>query len=251
MKLQDRIALVTGASSGIGRAVAIHLARHGAEVAVNYPVAAGAGAAAAVVREIEAAGGRAWSVCADVRAEPEVAAMVAEVKRRSGRIDILVNNAGIVRNALITDMPLDVWDEVMNVNLRGAFLCIKHALPDMLQRNYGRIINTASGLAFKGRPMGAAYCASKAGLLGLMRTAVLEIGQRNVAVNCVAPTVTWTPINAATQSAERLEEIRRSIPKGRAGEIEDLLPAYLFLASAESDYFTGQCLSPNGGNVMA
>ncbi|MBN9427445.1 MAG: SDR family oxidoreductase [Burkholderiales bacterium] len=249
--LQDRIALVTGASSGIGRAVAAHLARHGACVVINHPGGEQAAAADAAVHEIAAAGGRALALRADVRSEDEVAALIAAIEQRFGRLDILINNAGIVRPAPLTELTLAAWDDVLDTNLRGAFLCIKHALPGMLRRDHGRIINTVSGLAFRGRAQCAAYCASKAGLLGLMRAAVAEIGARNVSVNCVAPTITWTPINEAGRNEERLREVRTRIPQQRAGTVDDLLPSYLFLAAQADAFFTGQCLAPNGGDVMA
>lgn len=249
--LRGRVALVTGASSGIGREVALRLARHGAHVAVNHPDAATAAGAAATVAAIHTAGGMAFAAMADVRSEDAVRAMIGAVEQAQGRLDILINNAGVARYAPITELGLDDWDAVIDTNLRGTFLCLKHALPGMLAHNHGRIVNTISGLAFRGRPQCAAYAASKAGILGLMRTAVTEIGSREVTVNCIAPTVTWTELNAHTRTPEKEREIAGRNPKGRAGTIDDLLPAYLFCVDPANAYFTGQCLAPNGGDVMA
>lgn len=249
--LAGRVALVTGAGTGIGRQVALALAGEGAAVAVNYPGPGQEAVALEVQREIERDGGRALCVRADVRNETEVARMIEAAIATWGRLDILVNNAGIVRHMPIQEMTIEAWDEVMNVNLRSAFFGIKHALPGMLAQDYGRIINTASVLSFRGNVGAANYCAAKAGLLGLTRTAVLEIGARNVTVNCVAPARTVTAINQNSLTEEMKRQVSAKVPKGRMGEIADLIPCYLFLASEQSGFFTGQCMSPNGGTLMA
>jgi 3-oxoacyl-[acyl-carrier protein] reductase len=249
-RLNGRVALVTGASSGIGRGVSLAYAAEGALVAINYPDAGQEAAARAVEQAILAAGGRAMTVRADVREETQVAAMIGEVERAYGRLDILVNNAGIARPRPLLEMTLEEWDDVQNVNLRGPFLCAKHALPGMIRRDYGRIINTASNLAFRGRTDYANYTASKAGLIGLTRSMVMEVGARNITVNCVAPTITITPIMQAV-SEEGLRAVTARIPKGRLGQVDDLISTFVFLASEDIGYLTGQCLAPSGGDVMA
>lgn len=248
-RLAGRAALVTGASTGIGRGVAIAYAAEGAAVAINYPDVAQEANARAVAQEIRAAGGRAICVRADVRSEAEIKSMMQQVAGEFGRIDILANNAGIARPKPVIEMTVEEWDDVLNVDLRGVFLCIKHALPGMLQRDYGRIINTASRQSFQGAAGFANYCAAKAGILGLTRALVLEIGKHNVTVNCVAPSMTRTAI-LGTVTEEHLERTRARNPMGRLGEVEDLTSTFIFLASEDIGYLTGQCLSPSGGGLM-
>lgn len=245
-RLTGRTALITGASSGIGRAVALGYAAEGAAVAINYPGDSEERAAADAEQEIVAAGGRAIRVRADVRVESEIKTMMREVERAFGRLDILVNNAGIARPKPVVDTSAEEWDDVLNVDLRGPFLCIKHALPGMLARDYGRIVNTASRLAFHGSHGYASYCAAKAGMIGLTRALVVEIGKRNVTVNCVAPSMVRTSILDAV-APEYLEKVKARIPMGRLGGTEDLMSTYLFLASEDIGFLTGQCLSPSGG----
>ena len=246
-RLQGRVALVTGASSGIGKGVALAYAAEGATVAINYPSAALEPEARAVAEEIARAGGRASCVRADVRSEAEIRTMMQSVEDEFGRIDILVNNAGInSRPKPVTETTVEEWDDINAVDVRGVFLCIKHALPGMLRRDYGRIVNTASVQAFDGAFGSAAYCAAKAGLLGLTRTLVLEIGKHNVTVNNVAPAMTRTAF-VSLVSPEQLERIAQRVPKGRLGEVDDLISSYIFLASEDIGFLTGQCLSPSGG----
>jgi 3-oxoacyl-[acyl-carrier protein] reductase len=195
-------------------------------------------------------GHRAMMVEADVSKADQVTKLVDTVMREFGRIDILVNNAGIGGvTAKIEELPIEAWDELMVVNLRGVFLCTRAVLPIMYRQNYGKIINTASQLAYRGCPGMAHYTASKAAVITFTRSLALEIGDRNLNANCVAPGITRTPILKGT-SEELIEAIRAGIPKGHLAEVEDIVPAYVFLASDEARHFSGQCLSPNGGDVM-
>ena len=249
MKLAGRIALVTGSSSGIGRGVALAYAREGADVIINHPTAAEAEASAAVAAEIAAAGREALVCQADVSDESQVAAMVDAAVARFGRIDILVNNAGIAAAGAVHELAAAVWDRVIAVHLRGTFLVTRAVLPGMYARGRGRIINTASQLAYKGAPGFAAYTAAKGGILSFTRTTALEIGARDITINCVAPGATLTPILDDVPPAV-LEAIRAAIPLGRLAEVADIVPSYVFLASDEARHYQGQCLSPNGGDVF-
>jgi 3-oxoacyl-[acyl-carrier protein] reductase len=249
MKLVGRIALVTGSSSGIGRGVALAFASEGADVVINHPSPAEATAAAAVAAEVEALGRRALVVQADVSDEAQVTAMVAAAHAAFGRIDILVNNAGIAAAGAVHELEAAVWDRVIAVHLRGTFLVTKAVLPEMYARGTGRIINTASQLAYKGAPGFSAYTAAKGGILSFTRTTALELGARGITVNCVAPGATLTPILQDVPTAV-LDQIRAAIPLGRLAEVADIVPSYVFLASDEARHYQGQCLSPNGGDVF-
>ena len=248
-KLQDRIAVITGSSSGIGRAVAIAYAREGADVVVNHPTAAEAADARAVVAAVEACGRVALAVEADVSTEAGAQALYDAAMRRFGRIDVLVNNAGIAAASAVHETSVASWDRHVAVHLRSTFLMTRLVLPQMYARDAGRIVNTASQLAYKGAPGFAHYTAAKGAILSFTRSLALEIGARGVNVNCVAPGATRTPMTAGLAD-EIMDAIRAGIPKGRIAEVDDIVPAYVFLASDESRHFQGQCLSPNGGDVF-
>jgi len=245
--LAGRSALVTGASSGIGAGVAKALAANGASVWVNHPNATTAGAAEAVVEDIRVAGGQAKAIQADVSSEDEVASMFAEVAVEG--IDILCNNAGIAHASPVEEMAVSDFDRLMAVHVRGTFLCTRAALKMMYPRNRGRIINTASQLAYIGAPGFSHYTAAKGAILSFTRSLALEIGDRGITANCVAPGATMTPILADVPE-EMLEGIRLNIPAGRIAEVDDIVGAYLFLASDAAGHFRGQCLSPNGGDAF-
>lgn len=247
MQLADRVALVTGSSSGIGRGVAIAYAREGARVVVNYPTAAEEARASEVCGQITAAGGQARAVQADVSDPGEVDALVSATIEAFGVPDILVNNAGIVTAGPIDELAIEQWDRVIAVHLRGTFLMIRRVLPLMYARGSGRIINTASQLAYKGAPGFSHYTAAKAGIIALTRSVALEIGERGINVNCVAPGATHTPMLEYVP-ADRLEQIRRAIPLGRLATVDDIVPTYVFLAGEGGRHYQGQCLSPNGGD---
>jgi 3-oxoacyl-[acyl-carrier protein] reductase len=249
MQLSERIALVTGSSSGIGRGVAVAFAAEGADVVINHPSTAEAMAAETVAAEVRALGRRALVVQADVSDEQQVAQMVAAARATFGRIDILVNNAGIAAAGAVHELESAIWDRVIAVHLRGTFLVTRAVLPEMYARGTGRIINTASQLAYKGAPGFSAYTAAKGGILSFTRTTALELGARDITINCVAPGATRTPI-LADVPAEVLEQIRAAIPLGRLAEVADIVPSYVFLASNGARHYQGQCLSPNGGDVF-
>ena len=247
--LRGRAALITGASSGIGRGVAVAFARQGARVAVNYPDPAQRPAAEAVCGLIDEAGGEAIAIEADVSVEDDVARMVHSARDAFGGIDILVNNAGIAHTAPIQDIPVATWDRLIAVHLRGTFLTTRLVLPGMYEAGFGRIINTASQLAYKGSPGLTHYTAAKGAIIAMTRSLALEVGARDVTVNCVAPGATQTPI-LDDVPRELIEQIRQSIPLGRLAEVDDIVPTYVFLASDEARHYQGQCLSPNGGDVF-
>jgi 3-oxoacyl-[acyl-carrier protein] reductase len=248
-KLDNKIALITGSSSGIGKAVALAFAREGAHLALNYPDDSQAQNAAEVQNAISTLSRQSIAVQADVSKEDQARALVEETMRVYGRIDILVNNAGIATVSTVDKMPVTMWDEMLAVNLRSVFLCTRLVLPIMYQQNYGKIINTASQLAYKGSPGLSHYCAAKAAIIAFTRSLSLEIATRNINANCVAPGATQTPL-LSNISEEAIAAIRANIPKGRLATVDDIVPAYVFLASDDSRHFVGQCLSPNGGDVM-
>jgi len=246
--LNGGIALITGSSSGIGAGVALAYAKAGAAgVVVNHPGGAAKVDAEAIVRQIEAMGCPALSLEADVALAPDVDRMVAAALARFGQIDVLVNNAGIAHTATVEDTPIDVWDRVLAVHLRGTFLMTRAVLPGMYAGKGGRIINTVSQLAYKGAPGLSAYVAAKGAILSFTRSLALEIGTRPVRVNCVAPGATRTPI-LDDVTPDVLNAVRAAIPTGRLAEVADIVPTYVFLASEGAGHYQGQCLSPNGGD---
>jgi len=249
MRLKSRVALVTGSTSGIGRGVAVAFAREGAAVVVNHPTAAQQSDARDVCAEIEALGGHALAVRADVADETDVKHLCAAAVGRFGFVDIVVNNAGIADGAPIEKITTDQWDRMLGVHVRGTFLVTRELLPGMYQRGWGRIINTASQLAYKGAPGFAHYTAAKGAIISFTRTLALEIGDRGITANCIAPGATKTPILKDVPPS-LLEEIRRAIPIGHLAAIDDIVPSYVFLASNDGRHYHGQCISPNGGDVF-
>ena len=247
VNLRGKTALVTGASSGIGAAVATALAANGATVWVNHPDEATAESAEAVVTSISESGGAAQTIQADVSSESDVLAMFSTLG--SGPLDILVNNAGIAHSSPVETLDVEDFDRLIGVHLRGTFLCTRSALKMMYAQNSGRIINTASQLAYIGAPGFSHYTAAKGAILSFTRSLALEIGDRPITANCVAPGATMTPILADVPD-DILEGIRQNIPAGRIAEVEDIVGAYLFLASDAAEHFRGQCLSPNGGDAF-
>ncbi len=249
MRLANRTAIVTGSATGIGRGIALAFAREGACVVVNGPSGADSAAAREVVAEIMAASGRAIAVEADVSDDADCARLVAAAIDAFGHIDILVNNAGVALGAPVEAMPIEHWDRVMAVHVRGTFLMTRRVLPLLYARKWGRIINTASQLAYKGAPGFAAYTAAKGAILSFTRSVALEIGERGVNINCVAPGATQTRM-LADVPPDLLEQIRQAIPLGRIATVDDIVPSYVFLASDAGRHYQGQCISPNGGDVF-
>ena len=248
-RLAGKIALITGSSSGIGRGVALAFAQEGADVIVNYPSAQERPAADAVAAAVRTLDRRSLAVQADVADEADVERLVRTAEHEFGRIDILVNNAGIAHTAALEDIAVATWDRLVAVHLRSCFLVTRLAIRGMYARDYGRIINTASQLAYKGAPGLTHYTAAKGAIISFTRSLALEIGARNVNVNAVAPGATLTPILDSVPP-DLLDAVRRGIPKGRLAEVADIVPSYVFLASEDARHFQGQCLSPNGGDVF-
>ena len=247
MKLENRIALVTGASRGIGRAIALALAKEGADVIVNY--ASSAEAAKEVVSEIKALGRKAIALKFDVASFDEVQNAVKEAEENFGPIDILVNNAGITRDTLLMRMKEEDWDKVLGVNLKGAFNCSKAVIQGMMKRRFGRIINISSVIAFSGNPGQTNYAAAKAGLIGLTKSLAREVATRGITVNAVAPGYIETDMTA--KIPEKIKQaILAQIPMGRVGKAEEVAPAVVFLASEEASYITGAVIHVNGGLYM-
>ncbi|WP_297570136.1 3-oxoacyl-[acyl-carrier-protein] reductase [uncultured Anaerovibrio sp.] len=247
MHLDGKTALITGASRGIGRAIAIKLASEGATVAINY--AGNAKAAEEVKSIIEAAGGKAMLVQADVSSAESVDAMIKEVVEAFGGIDILVNNAGITRDGLLMRMKEEDWDAVINTNLKGVFYCTKAVSKLMMKKRAGRIVNMASVVGLTGNAGQANYAAAKAGVIGFSKTMAKELASRGITVNMVAPGYIDTDMTAVLSESVR-ETMVSGIPLGRAGTPEDVANAVLFLVSDDASYITGQVINVDGGMVM-
>ena len=245
--LEGRKALVTGASRGIGREIALAFAREGADVAVNYHRQEEA--AREVAAAIEALGRRALAVQASVAEVEPVRTMVARVLAEFGHIDILVNNAGFVTLAPVEAMTVEQWDEMLVTHLRGTFLVTRQVLPGMLERGSGRIINVSSQLGQIGRPWFAHYSAAKAGIIGFTKALAREVAPRGVLVNCIAPGPIETGIVPRVEGAPRVDYTSR-LPIQREGTVEEVAPTAVFLASDAATYYVGQTLGPNGGDVM-
>ena len=246
-RLEGKVAIVTGASRGIGRAVAIALAAEGAKVAVNY--AKSSQAADAVVAEIEEMGSEAIALQADVAQTDQVDALFSAVLERWGRIDVLVNNAGIARDTLLIRMKLEDWQAVIDLNLTGVFLCTKAASKVMLKQRSGRIINVTSVVGEMGNAGQANYSASKAGVIGFTKSIAKEVASRGITVNAVAPGFITTDMTADLKIGE---EVLKMIPLGRYGEPDEVAGLIRFLAAdAAAAYITGQVINVDGGMVMA
>jgi len=247
MFLDGKVALVTGASRGIGRAVALELASCGAACAVNY--ATSREAAESTVAAIEDMGRRAVALRADVSGFEAARGLVEECVAALGGIDILVNNAGIARDNLILRMKEEDWDAVVATNLKGAFNCIRAAARYMVKKRWGRIINISSVAGCTGNAGQANYAAAKAGLIGLTKTIARELGSRNITVNAVAPGLIETDMTGALTDAQR-EKISHSIALGRLGRPEDVAALVAFLAGDAAGYVSGQVIAVDGGLVM-
>jgi 3-oxoacyl-[acyl-carrier protein] reductase len=246
-QLDGRVAVVTGASRGIGKGIALELARGGATVVINYN--SSADAAQEVVAAIEADGGVAQAVQADVGNLEQATALIKMATDTYEKIDILVNNAGVTRDGLIMMMKEEDWDTVLDTNLKSAWNCSKAAARAMMKKRSGRIINITSVSGIAGQGGQTNYSASKAGLIGLTKSLAKELAARNVTVNAVAPGFIDTDMTAAI-SEEMLQQVDEAIPLGHRGSVEDIAYAVAFLASEQAAYITGQVLSVDGGLVM-
>lgn len=242
--LKDKVALVTGASRGIGKAIAIALAHQGAKVAINY--SSSDDAAIEVCEIIRKNGGTAEIFKAKVNVEEEVDSMFAAIEEKLGGVEILVNNAGITKDNLLMRMKTEEWDNVIDVNLKGAFLCTRRVLKGMMKARYGKIINISSVVGFSGNAGQFNYSATKAGIIGMTKSAALELGSRGIRVNAVAPGFIETDMTAVLTDEVKAAYMEK-IPLKALGKVEDIANAVVYLASPLSDYMTGQTLHLNGG----
>lgn len=246
MLLKDKVALVTGATRGIGRGVALALAAQGAHLVV---VGTNAAKAAEVAAELGQSGTQALGIGADISLAADVDRLVEAARERFSKIDILVNNAGVTRDGLMLRMKEDDWDTVLDVNLKGAFLCTRAVARLMTKQRSGRIINISSVVGQMGNPGQANYCASKAGLHGLTRSNARELAKRQITVNAVAPGFIETDMTGALTEQQRTDLMTR-IPLERLGHVDDIAATVVFLASDQAGYITGQVIGVNGGMYM-
>ena len=247
MDLKDKAAVITGSSRGIGRAIALKLAGLGAKVVVNYRT--NAEAAQEVVEAIQAQGGQAIAVQADVGDAEDAKRLFKAAQTTYGGLDILVNNAGTTRDTLLARMSEEDWNLVINTNLKGAFNCTKAAIRPMMKQRYGRIVNITSVAGLTGNPGQANYSAAKAGLVGFTKALAKEVGSRNITVNAVAPGYIPTDLTASLPQ-ELVEKAIEMTPLGRAGMPEDIANAVAFLVSEEASFITGVVLRVDGGLAM-
>jgi 3-oxoacyl-[acyl-carrier protein] reductase len=242
----NRIALVTGASRGIGRACALELAKAGAKVAL---AARQMNKLEEVAGEIRAGGGEAFAVALDLGSHESIKGGIATVAKEFGRIDILVNNAGITKDGLALRMKPDDWSLVLNTNLSGAFFCIQQVISPMIRERWGRIVNISSVVGEAGNAGQANYVASKAGLIGLTKSLAHELGSRNITVNAVAPGFIETDMTAVLKDEQKVK-ITQSIPLGRIGRAAEVAAAVRFLCGEDAGYITGNVIDVNGGMYM-
>ena len=246
-RLEQRIAIVTGAGQGIGRAIALGFAREGARVAIAD---VNEESANTVKNEIEASGERALAIRTDVSNEKSVQAMVERSLKEFLRVDILVNNAGIFPTSPVEGMSEEDWARVIGTNLVGAFLCARAVVPKFLEQGTGRIISLTSGRAFQGAKNGAHYAASKAGIIGFSKSLALELAPHGITVNVICPGITDTAQPRGHQTEEQIYAQAQRIPLGRIGQPEDLVGPAVFLASDAAAFITGQTILVNGGSIM-
>lgn len=244
----NRVALVTGGSRGIGRAIALALAKAGCDVAVNY--AGNKEAASDVVKQIEQMGRKGLIIQANIGDGQEAKSLVEQTVSHFGKIDILVNNAGITRDNLLMRMKEEEFDQVIETNLKGVFNCLQAVTRPMMRQRYGRIINISSVVGVLGNPGQANYVAAKAGVIGLTKSAARELASRGITVNAIAPGFIETDMTKQLSEDTR-EQLMAQIPLARLGQPEDIARAVLFLASDDADYMTGQTLHVDGGMVMS
>ena len=247
MTMNESVALVTGGSRGIGRAICLELARQGAAVAVNY--AGNEQAAQETVEACRALGVQAEAFQADVSDPAACESLIAQVKERFGRLDILVNNAGVTRDGLLMTAKPEDFDKVLDTNLKGAYFCMKAAAKVMMRQRYGRIVNLSSVVGLRGNPGQTGYAASKAGVLGLTKAAAKELASRNITVNAVAPGFIETDMTAGLPEKAKTAMLA-TIPMAAPGQPEDVARAAAFFARPESAYITGQVLCVDGGMAV-
>jgi NAD(P)-dependent dehydrogenase (short-subunit alcohol dehydrogenase family) len=246
-RLEKRIAIVTGAGQGIGRAIALGMAREGAALVIADLDEANAGA---VGREIERVGGKASALYTDISNEGSVRGMIDHTLNEHGHVDILVNNAGIFPTSSVEEMAEEEWNRVIGTNLIGTFLCSRAVVPHLLTQRSGRIISLTSGRAFQGARHGAHYAASKAGIIAFSKSLALELAPYGITVNVICPGITDTAQPRGHQTEEQIYAQGQRIPLGRIGQPEDLVGPAIFLASDAAGFITGQTILVNGGSIM-
>ena len=246
-RLEKRIAIVTGAGQGIGRAIALAMAREGAALVIADLDEANAGA---VGREIERVGGKASALYTDISNEGSVRGMIDHTLNEHGRVDILVNNAGIFPTSSVEEMAEEEWDRVIGTNLIGTFLCSRAVVSHLLTQRSGRIISLTSGRAFQGARHGAHYAASKAGIIAFSKSLAIELAPYGITVNVICPGITDTAQPRGHQTEEQIYVQGERIPLGRIGQPEDLAGPAVFLASDAAGFITGQTILANGGGIM-
>lgn len=242
--MENKVALVTGASRGIGREIALGLSKKGVNVAITYN--SNASKAEEVVEELKKNGVKAIAIKGDSSVEEDVLSIVKTVEEELGTIDILVNNAGITKDNLLIRMKSEDWDDVLNVNLKGVFLCTKAVVRSMMKKKYGKIINISSVVGVTGNAGQGNYSASKAGVIGFTKSMAKELASRGIRVNAIAPGFIKTDMTDVLKD-EIKEELLKNIPLGELGSPKDISNVVNFLASEESDYITGQVINVNGG----
>ncbi len=242
--IEGKTALVTGASKGIGRAIALRLAESGAKVAVNYN--SSADAASEVAQSIIDGGGEAMAVHADISDLKQVTAMIEQVSEKLGDVDVLVNNAGIIRDQLLVRMSDDSWDQVISVNLNGTFYCTRAVLRKMMSNRWGRVINIGSVVGLRGNPAQTNYTAAKAAVIGFTKALAKEVATRNITANVVTPGYFETETTSILTQKQK-DHWESLIPQGRFGEVDDVAHMVAFLADEKAKYITGQVISVDGG----
>jgi len=246
MDFKGQVAVVTGGARGIGRAIGEGLAQRGCHIAVADINADEAHGTAMMLTSL---GVKAIGIKLNVSNSEEVKRVFEDIRKEFNRVDILVNNAGITRDGLLLRMKEEDWDSVININLKGVFLCSKEAIKGMSQQRYGRIVSLSSVAAFAGNPGQANYGASKAGIAGLTKTLAKEYASRGITANAVAPGFIQTAMTDILPEKVK-EEVKKQIPIGRFGTVKDVADAVIFLASPDSGYITGQVIHVNGGMYM-
>lgn len=247
MVLAGQVALVTGASRGIGRAIALELGSKGAKVAVNY--AGSKEKALEVVKEIEEMGSSAIAIQADVTSQEAISEMFKVIEEKLGSVNILVNNAGINKDSLLMRMKEEDWDQVLDTNLKGVFLCTKGVIRSMMKERKGKIINISSVVGISGNIGQSNYAAAKAGVIGFTKTMALELASRGIQVNAIAPGFIATDMTDKIPEGIK-EELIKKIPLQKLGKPEDIAGIVSFLASPQGDYITGQVICVDGGLLI-
>lgn len=246
MMLKNKVALITGAGKGMGRATVIEFAKNGAKIAINYN--SSEKEAREVAEEVERLGSEAFLIKADVSKSDEVNEMVDKVINKFGRIDILVNNAGVIQQAKFENITEEVWNKILDINLKGVFNCIKAILPYMIKQESGKIVNISSVAGVAGSLVNASYGAAKAGVINMTKTLSREFAKHKININAIAPGVTKTDM-IDNINQEVIDKYARETPLGRIAEPEDIAKAVLFFASTQSDFITGQTLIVDGGRL--